>query len=201
MCIAAEIQVPARPENYLLDEGKVFPPEVEARVVAALKAAARDSDVHIYVMTMGSLNVMPSRAGETLDQTQKTVRQEWLAGRVGALIVFDNEAGKAVVGASDEAMKVFSPVAVNMALKDPDLQSRKKHLSPDKLSSTVVRLIQHFTDLRAKTNEEAQKRNTMNWIFAGTLGSFGLLGVAIFISTKMRPAPIPPKGHRKTVTA
>jgi TPM domain len=181
----AATEVPTRPESYLLDQGDVFPPDVEARIVKALKAGAADYDVHIYVMTVPSLKVMPSRIGEKLHEQLNATGKKWLAGQVGALVIFDDEAGQAAIGASDEAEKAFSAVALNIVMKDPKLQSKRKRSSPEKLAGTVTLLIQHFTELRTRTNEEARRQRTTRLIFGGIVFT-ALLAVASFVFLKMK---------------
>ena len=191
----AAVEVPPRPASYLLDEGDVFPPEVEARIVRALKACAEDYDVHIYVQTVPSLKVMPSRIGEKLSEQLNETRKKWLAGQVGALIIFDDEAGRAMMGESDEAKNVFSAVALNMVMKDPKLQSKKKRSGPEKLAGTVTLLIQGLTELRTQANEEAQRQRKSRMIFGGIGAAVVLAGVGIFL-LKWKPKSVAPKRRR-----
>lgn len=188
--------VPARPENYLLDQGTIFPPEVARRMEDALKACARDYDVHIYVMTVPSFKVMPSRVGEKISELLQATRTEWLKGKVGAVIIFDDEAGVVAMGESAEARNVFSPVALNMLFKDPRLQSKKKRNAPDKLAGAVSIMIQELTNLRAKANDEARKRRTMNLVFASIGGCVVLGGAGLFM-LKRRGAKAPYKTKRR----
>ncbi len=199
-CVAAEIDIPAQPANHLLDQGKAFTPEVASRLADRLGAAARDRDVHVYVMTVGTLNVMPSRAAETLDQTLKAARAKWLADQVGAVIIFDNETGRAVAAASDTALKLFPADAVNAALKDPELQSKKKHLAPEHLETTVSILLRHMTDLRAKTDEENRRRRARNWMVGGSAIVVVLLVAGLIVAKVRRKSVAATKTQRRPST-
>ena len=178
-------ELPGRPSDYLLDQGAVFPPAVAQRIVKALKACAHDYDVHIYVMTLPTAKVMPLRLREKIEELSKAARAQWLKGQVGAVVIFDDETGNVIMGASEEAMKLFSPVAVNMVFKDPKLQSKKKHTAPEKLAGTVTQLIQHFTDLKAKVNGEARGRRNRHLAIGAGVGGLVLLGGA-FVVIKVR---------------
>lgn len=194
---AAAVEVPPRPENYLLDRGDIFSPEMRQRMVEALTACARDYDVHIYVMTMPPFQVMPSRSTEKLNQLHSATRMAWLKGQVGALIIFDDEVGRALLGESDEARKVFSPVALDIVLQNPKLQSKKKRSGGEKLTGTVMLLIREFTDLRAKSNDEARKQRTMNIAFATVAGAVVLGGVGLFLVKRRGAKSRPPHHARK----
>lgn len=175
------VEVPERPSNYVLDQGGMFTPEVAHRLSASLKACAKEYDIHIYVMTVPTLQVMPSRVREKLEELGAAVTESWTKDKVGAVIVFDNEAGWVTVSASDEAERVFSAVAINMAFRKPLLDSRKKHLSPEKLEAAAMVLVNGMTELRIKANQEARRQKIALFTVASI--GFGLLiiiGVATF---------------------
>ena len=179
--LPAQDEVPERPADYLLDQGGIFPPEMAQRIVKALKACARDYDVHIYVMTLPTIKVMPVRLREKVEELSKETRAQWLKGQVGAVMIFDNEAGNVTMGASAEAMKVFSPLTVNTVFKDPKLHSKKKHSPPEMLAGSVTLLIQHFVDLRAKVNEEARQRRNRQLAWGAGVGGLVLLGAGLIV--------------------
>ena len=191
----AAVVVPPRPENYLLDQGAIFPPDVAQRLEDALKVCARDYDAHIYVVTVPSFKVMPSRIGEKLNELLNATRADWLKEKVGAVIIFDDEAGMAAMGESDKAREIFSPLALNMVFKDPRLQSKKKRSAPEKLAGAVSALIQHFTDLRVKANDEARKRRTINLVFASIGGVVIAGGAGLFLMKRRekKAAALKPK--------
>lgn len=168
-CFGA-VEIPERPANHLLDQGHIFPPEVAKRLSDSLLACARDYDVHIFVMTVPTLQVMPSRVREKLDELGVTVTESWTKGLVGAVIVFDDEAGWVTVAASDEAEREFSAVAINMIFRDPLVETRKKHLSPEKLEAAAMVLVNGLTDLRIESNREASRHRKVRFVLGFMLG-------------------------------
>lgn len=177
--LSAEVDLPPQPADYLLDQAAVFPPEVSQRITKALKACARDYDVHIYVLTVPTLKVMPSRLQEKLAEMLNATRTKWLEDRVGAVIIFEDEAGTATMGASAEASKVFSPVAISLIFRDPQLHGNKKTRSPERLAEAVAVLIRHFTDLRDKANQEGRRRRAIDVLLWAILGGTLLLGAGV----------------------
>lgn len=189
--MSADEKVPEPPENYILDQGRVFPQEVIDRLSASLRACAHDYDLHIYVVTVPTLKVMPSREREKLEAFGDAVTEAWTKDRVGAVIVFDDEAGWVTVGASDEAEKHFSSVAINMMFKDPLVQTRKKHLSPDKLEAAAMVLVRGMTELRIRENQEAHHRRIVRIIFGSVFLIALILGGVGFLSQKRDADSIP----------
>ena len=181
----AEIDLPARPENHLLDQGGIFPEEVARRIVTSLAACVRDHDVHIYVLTMPPKTVMPSRNRGVFDETWKAARLKWLGGKVGAVIVFDNEAGWSAIGASEAAKNSFPPEALGAALRNPELQSKKKHLSPEQLEGTVALLIREFKDLRVNASD-SKRRYMISLVVGVSVAAAAIAGASIFIVKKRR---------------
>ncbi len=175
----AEVSVPERPADYLLDQGKMFPPEIAQRLIATLKKCAREQNVHVYVMTVPTLQVMPSREREKLEELGTAVTENWTKGQIGGVIVFDNEAGWVTVGASEEAERVFSAVAINMVFRDPLIASRKKHLSPEKLEAAAMVMVNGMTDLKVKADREAKSHGTTRTIVMSVV-FLGVLIVVIF---------------------
>ena len=197
--VHSAVGVPPRPENYLLDQGDVFPSEVEQRIVDALKACARDYDVHLYVMTMPSLKVMPLRSAERLNQLHSATRTEWLKGQVGVLIIFDDEAGRVLAGESEEARKVFSPSELAMIFNDPKFQNKTKRSGGERLAGTVTLLIQRLTDLRVKSNEKARKRLVMNMVFGAVAGVVVLGGAGFFVMKRRAAKAAAPSRRRRSL--
>ena len=181
MHIIAGDEIPKAPENHILDQGNVFSPEIVERMSTALRDCARTRDVYVYVVTVPTLKVMPSREREKLEALGKATTAAWTKDRVGAVIVFDDEAGWVTIGASEEAEKQFSAVAINMVFKDPLFQIRKIHLSPFKLEAAAMVLVNGFTDLKLKADREAQQRRRSRMIFgslmflAAVIGGWGLV--------------------------
>ena len=180
--LRAQLDVPERPENYVLDQGKMFPPEIARRLVDSLKLCAQQNNIHIYVMTVPTLQVMPSRVKEKLEELGTAVTEKWTKGQIGAVIVFDNEAGWVTVGASDEAERVFSAISINMVFRDPLINTRKKHLSPEKLEAAAMVLVNGMTELKLKADQDEKSHRTTRWFifsvisFTVIIAAFGAFG-------------------------
>ncbi len=194
----AEIDLPARPENHLSDQGGIFPEEAARRIVASLAACVRDQDVHIYVLTMPPKSIMPSRNRVAFDETWKAARQKWLGGKIGAVIVFDNEAGWSAIGASEEAKNILPPETLSAVLRNPELQSKKKHLSAEQLEGTVALLIREFTDLRVNASD-SKRRHTTRLVVGVSAAAAAIAGAGIFIVKRRRAAHASRHRHRSPV--
>ena len=183
--IHSAVPIPPKPENYLSDQGAVFPPDAAQRIEHALKASACNFDVHIYVVTVPTLNVMPSRVGAKLTELLNAIREEWLKGKVGAIIAFDAEAEQALLGESEETRNVFPAVSLHMVFTDPQIQGGIKRRARDRLEATTLAMMRHLTDLRAQQYEDARKQRSANLLFAGIAGAFALLGpIGLFLANR-----------------
>ena len=182
--LALAIAVPPKPDNHFLDQGAVFPAEDAREIAEALKKCAREQDVHIYVLAVPTLKVMPSRVEATLEELLKATREAWLKDEVGALIIFDDESGHATMAASEKAITEFFPVAINVLLQDPRLQSKAKRSAAAKLADTVTLLVEGFTGLRTRQKVEERKSEVAQVVFASIAGGAVLLGSAAFALRK-----------------
>jgi hypothetical protein len=125
---------------------------------------------------------MPSRVKEKLEELGDIAAKKWLRDKVGAAIVFDNEAGWVTVALSDEAEKEFSSVAINMLLRDPVVATRKKGISPDKLEAAAMVLVNGLTDLKQKSEREYRRQARVRNAFLGLLVLAGILGGVLYAS-------------------
>ena len=177
--LRSAVVVPDRPENFLLDQGVVFPREAAQRLEAALTATARDHDLHVYVMTTPTLRATPSRVGGKASEFLNAIRTEWLNGKVGAVIIFDDEAGLVEMGASEEARRIFPLEELTAIFRDPQLQSRRRRLGAAKLEETVMVLVQRLTELRVKIQDEERSQAMMK--IAGVIAGIVMVaGVGLF---------------------
>lgn len=186
---AARIEIPDRPPDYLMDRGGVLPPEKAREISAALNACARDYDIHIYVVTLPTLGVLPSRAREILDDILESAKSKWMEGRVGALLIFDYESGAASMAESEEARRVFSSIAMNLVFADPQFQPSRKTRSSDQLERAAKALIKHFSNLRRQAVEEEKRHRANMMIFWGLAGGALLLVIAATVAKKRFPPP------------
>ena len=192
------VVVPDRPENFLLDQGVVFPPEAVQRLAAALTATAREHDLHIYVMTTPTLRSTPARVGGKANEFLNAIRAEWLKGKAGAVIIFDDEAGLVEMGASEEARKILPPAELTEIFRDPRLQSKRRRLGAAKLEETVMVLVHGLTGLRVRIQEEERsraKRKTAG-VIAGIVIGIG----AGFFAWKWRAKRARRKGRHRVHT-
>jgi hypothetical protein len=187
--LALAIAAPPKPDNHYLDQSAAFPPAIAREIAEVLKKCAREQDVHIYVLAVPTLKVMPSRVEATLEELLKATRDAWLEDEVGALIIFDDESGHATMAASEKAITEFSPVSINVLLKDPRLQSKTKRSAAEKLADTVTLLVEGFTELRTRQHAAERKREMTQVIFASIAGVATLLGIASFALRKRTHPP------------
>ena len=183
----AAVEVPPRPVDHLLDEARTFPTDKGQRLVDFLQTCAREHDVHIYVLTLPTLEVMPSRIREKLEELRAATEKAWMKDQVGGVIIFDDESGWLTMGASAEAQRVFSTVAIHLIFEDPQLEPTAKRLTPDRLAAAAMTLAGHFTKLKIKLDEEAHRQRTRH-IVIGAIVFLGLLGIAGLVFKK-RAAP------------
>ena len=178
----AAVELPERPASFVFDQGSVFPPEIAQRLSSRLQECARDHDIDIYAITLPTLQVMPSRVREKLEELGSAATEKWLKDRVGAVIVFDNEAGWVTIGLSERAEREFSSVTLNMVLKDPLMITRKKRLSPDKLEATAIVLVDGLVKLKMNSLKEQRRHSVVRFAFiavvliAVTLGGLSFWG-------------------------
>ena len=183
--IHSAVPIPPKPENYLSDQGAVFPPDAAQRIEHALKTCARNFDVHIYVVTVPTLNVMPSRVDAKLTELLSAIREEWLQGKVGAIIAFDVEAEQAMLGESEETRNAFSAVSLHLVFADPQIQGGVKRRARERLEATTLAMIQHLSDLRAQEYEDARKQRSANLLFAGIAGAVVLSAlIGLFLANR-----------------
>ena len=196
--LRSAVVVPDRPENFLLDQGVVFPPEAVQRLEAAITATARDHDLHVYVMTTPTLRSVPSRVGGKASEFLNAIRAEWLKGKVGAVIIFDDEAGLVEMGASEEARKILPPAELTEIFRDPRLQSKRRRLGAAKLEETVMVLVHGLTELRVRIQDEERSRATMKT--AGVIAGIVIVAGAGFFAWKWRAKRARRKGRRQVHT-
>ena len=195
--VRAAVELPRRPASYLRDEAHVFQPEMAHRLIESLRTCAREHDVHIYVLTLPTVKVMPSHIREKLEEFRAAAEQTWLKGRVGAVVVFDDESGWASMGVSADAQSLFSTVAIHLVFDDPQFDPTDKRLTPAKLEASALTLASHFTALKIKLDDEASRQRTRH-IVIGVIAFWGLLGGAGLVFKK-HPAPAAPEREETAI--
>jgi len=162
------------PPGPLLDLAKVLPLDATARLTAVL-TAARAQDVWIYVLTVPSLGVLPSRQREKLENLAKHYAAAWTQESVGAVLIFDGEGGLMSVETSPEARRRFSDVALQIGVKEPLEKIHQEGLSRDKLERSAQVMADALGRLQTQYRIEKRRQRTTNLIMAG----IALLGLGL----------------------
>lgn len=152
----AELVLPPAPAGFILDQGHVLLPEHAAALSQRLRAAAAERDIWVYVVTLPSLGVPPSKQRERLVNLGDFYRDGWLGGRVGVVLLFDDESGNAMVAASDEANRQFPPLQRNMLLEARLRLIQRESLLRDKVEKTALAVIDVIS--RMQDEERRNKR-------------------------------------------
>lgn len=165
-----------KPTGPILDQAKVLQPEGTARLTDHL-TAARANDVWVYVLTVHSLNVLPSRQRDTLENLARRHAKAWMPKTVGAVLVFDDEGGLMSAETTAEAERRFSKVAIQIGLEEAMQRTPQEGPSREKLERSATVLADVLSGLQAKYREESRRQRTTNLIMGG-IALFGL-GLAL----------------------
>jgi hypothetical protein len=166
---AQEMQLPPAPENHVLDEAKLFTPEQTARLSAALVKAAREDHIQVYVATLHAVE------RGRLAAIGSAITRAWTGNAIGGTIVFDNQYGEVTVGTSDETDRRFTPLVLNMVMREPLLMGRKKGISPDKLEHSAYTVV---AALKSLIDKERQERHG-KWVANSLMALVALVGGSI----------------------
>jgi hypothetical protein len=185
------------PADLVLDRGDVFQPEAVARLRSMLQAA-RAKGVTVYLLTIPSLGVLPSKQQEKLEALGQRYTKNWLPSTSGAVIVFDDESGLMNVGLSDEASLRFSDVALQFELGKPIEDAQKSGLSRDKLEKVATIAVQIMTGMEAKYQQERKRQIVVNCL----MGVLAVVGLVLILRSTFRDGPEPaPVDAEKTEEA
>ncbi|MEM7144354.1 MAG: hypothetical protein AAF591_04420 [Verrucomicrobiota bacterium] len=105
-----------RPENHILDKGRVFTyqPEQYLNLTNLLATIKADKDVNIYAALYSFI------INESIDSRAARLRQKWLADDTGVVLVYDRSTGALTLAATEsyedflprvELMHLYSQVA------------------------------------------------------------------------------------------
>lgn len=184
--------VPPPPAGFILDQAQVFLPEAATRLSTRL-TAARASEVYIYVVTFRSLGVAKSKQEERLHARAKDFTQAWLPGKVGALLLFDDEGGLMAVDLTPETDRRFTSFAVEDSLRDPIHSIQQSGLARDKLEHAATTLADILVPLQDKWVAATHSHRLSNFI----MGAVALLGLGLAVFS----ASAKPKASAGSVTA
>lgn len=184
----AEIELPPAPAGLILDKGQVFLPEAAAALSQRLRTAAGERGIWVYVVTLPTLEVPPSKQRERLRNLGDFYREGWLRDRVGVVLLVDDESGTAMVAASEAANREYPPLLRNMLLEEPLRLIQKESLQRDKIEKTalaVVEVISHLQD------EKWQAKRRDRRVY-GSMGAVVVTGVVLILFVRWRRRkPVP----------
>jgi hypothetical protein len=167
--LAEDRQVPPAPPSHVLDEAKVFTPEQSARLSQALVKAAREDNIQVYVATLHSVEKAQ------LAILGEQITKAWTGKAIGGTLVFDDQYGDVTVGTSEETDRRFTPLVINMVMREPLMIGRKKGISQDKLERAAYSVV---ASLKSLTDKERQEQRG-KWIANGLMALVALVGGTI----------------------
>jgi len=181
------LPLPAEP---ILDQAGVLRPDAVERLHTAL-TAARAKDVWIYVLTVPSLQVLPSKQKEKLEATAKRYAKAWTPKTVGAIILFDDEGGLMSMETSKEAGRRFSDVAIQIAMEERTAKLQTEGLAREKLEKITLVAAEALCQLQAQYVEDSRRQRRINLIMGG-LAVIGV-GLALWSALGGPKSPASPK--------
>ena len=179
--------IPPAPPGQILDLAKVLLPETLARLSARL-VAARALDVHVYVVTVPSLKVPPSKQFDRLHEVAKDYSDTWIKHIVGAVILFDDEGGLITVELSKPTSERFSSLAVEGELQTPLGEAQKTGLARDKIERFGNITVEALCKFQEDYLKEMQHARIWNLVMGG-IALLGL-GLAVFSALGKPKGPV-----------
>ena len=165
-------EIPPKPPGHILDDLHVLRPDMTADLSARLTAAAREKDVHVFLITV------QRRKREDLEKLATRITKSWTKGVIGAVVAFDDDTGSMTISTSERLDNEFPSVQFNMLFRDRLLAtSRASELSRDKLFETATVLATGIGDMKTAAEREARRGFIANLI----MGAIALLGVGLAI--------------------
>ncbi len=164
----------------ILDRGQVLLPERAVYLSQRLRAAASERSIWVYVVTLPSLEVPPSKQRERLVNLGDFYRDGWLKGRVGVVLLVDDESGAAMVAASEEANRQYPPLQRNMLLEEPLRDIQKESLRRDKVERTALAVVEVISRLQDEQRRKARRDLLVN--LAVAIIVLAGVGVLVFVA-------------------
>lgn len=175
-----EIPVPPVPASHVLDQADVILPDVEARLSAQL-LAARLKGVDVFVVTISSLRVPPSKQAEELEKLANRYCAAWSAKKVGALLLFDDEGGLMTVVTSKEAEERFTAFLLEKEFRDGLAKIPPEVISRVKLERSGMIVAETLSRLQT----EAAKGDRTKLIGNIVMGALALLGIGLAVMSAL----------------
>lgn len=179
--------VPPAPASHVLDQAAVILPEVVARLSARL-VAAKAEGVQVYVATVPSLKVLPSKQSERLEKMANSYCTAWAGQSVGAVLLFDDEGGLMTVVTSKAAEKRFTTFLLEKAFREELAKIPPSAISREKLERSGWIVV----DTLARLEKEAARRDRSQLIGNVIMGALALLGVSLAIFSAVSGTSTPP---------
>lgn len=183
---------PEKPAGLVADEARVMLPEGAAALNQDLLAGQNTRAISVYVLTVPALHVPPSERRRRLSELGHRYVERWVGGKVGMVLIFEDEGGEAAVIASHETDRQFPPLSRNMALAEP-LQriQRGGGLARDKVEASARMILSGLAQLQDEAVAAARRDRTVNRVMGGIV----LLAVALLLlhgfAKKARPPAAP----------
>jgi len=169
--------VPPIPPSHILDLGNVFLPETSKRLSAEL-ADAQEKGVGVYVVTIPSLKVLPSKQSERLEKLANEYATAWLPKQPGAVLLFDDEGGLMTVVTSKRAEERFSSFILEMEFRQALAKIPPAAISREKLQRSATIVAETLSKLEINA-AKAERRQWLSNLLMGLLAVAGV-GLAVF---------------------
>lgn len=183
----ADEPLPPVPASHVLDQADVILPDTEARLSTRL-VAAQAQKVWVYVVTIPSLKVLPSKQAERLEKLANDYCTAWTPDRIGALLLFDDEGGLMTVVTSKEAEKRFSSFLLEKEFREGLAKIPPSAISREKLERSAWIVVETLSRIEAEA-AKSDRRQLIGNLVMGALALLGI-GLAIFSAvTGPKPAP------------
>ena len=181
---AYDFKIPPKPSGQILDTAHFLTQTMLENLEEALSREARDNDVHVFLLTV------PSVQKNALDPFTQRVAAAWTKDLFGATIVFDDGSGHLAIQQSDQVTKRFYEFELSALLKDPMSSSKRPKLSRDALQHATLNLMNALHTLKMRANRE-DRRALWTRVVLGTLGlvAVGLGGFEYYRRSKITDSP------------
>ncbi len=179
--------IPPAPASHVLDQADVILPDVEARLSVRL-LAARPQGVEVFVVTISSLRVPPSKQAAELEKLANDYCVAWTPRKIGALLLFDDEGGLMTVVTSKEAEKRFTTFLLEKEFREGLAKIPPAAISRVKLERSGMIVVETLSRLEA----EAAKSDRTKMIGNIVMGALALLGIGLAVLSALsggKPTP------------
>jgi len=168
--------IPPAPVSHILDQADVILPEVKARLSTRL-VAAKAQAVEVFVVTVPSLKVLPSKQSERLEKLASEYCTAWAGKNVGAVLLFDDEGGLMTVVTSKTAEKRFTAFLLEKEFREALAKIPPSAISREKLERSGWIVVETLSRLET----EAARRDRSQLIGNIVMGALALLGLSLAV--------------------